>query len=271
MDEAPAAGPATTADWPDLVAELDRWGESGRTATLWWRDDDAAEACAALDDLLDLAGGVPLGLAVIPASATPALAERLAAEPRVRVLQHGWRHRNHNTPAGRKSEFPGSRSAAFAAEDLAAGHERLDRLFGSRALPVLVPPWNRFDPVLLPLLARCGIAAISTIKPRSIAPIDGVAGGIIRVNVHVDLVAWRSGRGFVGTAGALGGLVGHLRARRLGLVDDSEPTGLLTHHLVSDAATTGFLERLLARVERHPAATWTDPSEIFTSREIVAI
>ena len=29
------------AGWPDLTAELDRWGEAGRTATLWWRDDDA--------------------------------------------------------------------------------------------------------------------------------------------------------------------------------------------------------------------------------------
>ena len=27
--------------WPELMEELDAWGQDDRTAELWWRDDDA--------------------------------------------------------------------------------------------------------------------------------------------------------------------------------------------------------------------------------------
>ena len=66
--------------WSDLTQELDAWTADGRRATLWWRDDDAAEPDAALERLLALAAthGLPLALAVIPARATRALAQRLA-------------------------------------------------------------------------------------------------------------------------------------------------------------------------------------------------
>ncbi|NUB17118.1 hypothetical protein GAY28_35010, partial [Azospirillum brasilense] len=36
-DSPPRAG------WDALTAELDAWAAGGRTATLWWRDDDAVE------------------------------------------------------------------------------------------------------------------------------------------------------------------------------------------------------------------------------------
>ena len=70
------------ADWPGLSAELDAWAAAGRTATFWWRDDDATAPTPELGRLLRLAGahGAPLALAVIPAEAGPALAEALAAE-----------------------------------------------------------------------------------------------------------------------------------------------------------------------------------------------
>ena len=81
---------------------------------------------------------------------------------------------------------------------------------------MLAPPWNRFADSLLPVLAESGIGGISRIKPREAAfPIPPV----FESNVHVDLVAWRGDRGFVGETAALGGLVTHLRARRCGAVD----------------------------------------------------
>ncbi len=37
------AAPGTDADARDaLRRELDAWAEAGRTATLWWRDDDTS-------------------------------------------------------------------------------------------------------------------------------------------------------------------------------------------------------------------------------------
>src|SRR5215469_17203487 len=109
---------ARAAGWPGLAEELEHWGEAGWVATLWWRDDDAAAACAELDRLLVVAGDVPIALAVIPALADRGLAERLlSAERPVGVLQHGWRHADRAN-LGRKSEFPPERRQRAAAADL---------------------------------------------------------------------------------------------------------------------------------------------------------
>jgi hypothetical protein len=252
---------ASAARWPDLAEELERWGEAGRVATLWWRDDDAAAASAQLDRLLAVAGDVPVALAVIPALADIALSARLTqpAGSAVAVLQHGWRHTDHSD-GRRKSEFPAERSEDAAAADLVAGRVRLAELFGAAALAVLAPPWNRFDSKFLPLLAACGIGAISAAGPR---PLAWPNPGVFAVNVHVDLVAWNGDRGFVGEAAALALLVGHLRGRRLGRFDGAEPTGIMTHHLVQDSAAEAFLERLLAVTGAHPAARWLAAGEVF--------
>ena len=84
-----------TGKWPDLVAELDRWGETGHVASLWWRDDDAVAPTPELTALLQVAGAAPVALAVIPAEASPELPGFLDNAPQVAVLQHGWRHTNH--------------------------------------------------------------------------------------------------------------------------------------------------------------------------------
>jgi hypothetical protein len=251
---------ARAARWPDLVEELEHWGDAGRVATLWWRDDDAVAASAELDRLLAVANGIPIALAVIPALADTGLAARLAPrKATVTVLQHGWQHADHAV-GGRKSEFPPDRSLTAAATDLAAGRARLRELFGSKALAVLAPPWNRFDSRFLPLLAASGIGAISQAGPRSAPwPLPDV----FAVNVHVDLVAWAGNRGFVGDAAALDLVVGHLRGRRLGCYDSAEPTGIMTHHRVQDRAADTFLGRLLALTATHSAARWLGAAEVF--------
>jgi hypothetical protein len=251
---------ARAAGWPGLAEELEQWGEEGCVATLWWRDDDAAAASAALDRLLVVARDVPIALAVIPALADRGLAARLVSAPgSVGVLQHGWRHTDH-AAGGRKSEFPPERSPPAAAADLWAGRARLIELFGATALAVLAPPWNRFADRLLPLLAACGIGAISQAGPR---PGRWPLRGVFAANVHVDLVDWRGGRGFVGEDVALEQLVGHLRGRRLGFFDRAEPTGMMTHHQVQDGAAQKFLDRLLAFTIGHPAARWLAAGEVF--------
>src|SRR5690348_11322503 len=79
-------------DWDALQRELDHWARRGRKIAFWWRDDDAQIATPALDRLLELAGGfgLSLGLAVIPTGADRSLADRLARDNNIRVLQHGW-------------------------------------------------------------------------------------------------------------------------------------------------------------------------------------
>src|SRR5438067_1425761 len=134
-----------TGKWPDLVAELDRWGETGHVASLWWRDDDAVAPTPELIALLQVAGAAPVALSVIPAEA-------------------------------------------------------------SREL-----------------------------------------------------------RGFLDTAAALTGLIGHLQARRLGQVIRGTVTGILTHHLVMDRVGAGFLDRLAATVERHMAARWATTAELLAA------
>src|SRR5215469_16729635 len=202
--------------WSDLIAELDRWEAERKVATLWWRDDDAVAPTTRLSRLLSIAPTVPLSLAVIPAAVEPELAEWLGSCPRpapnaaVHVLQHGWRHFNH-VRTGKKSEFPADRPRAGVLFDLTAGCERLNALFGARARPVLVPPWNRFDNSFLVLLARCGLTAISRAQPREVA----WPSSVNEVNIHADLVSWTGNRGFVGEEAALRGVVEHLKARRL--------------------------------------------------------
>ncbi len=258
MNDLPGVDAVTTAEWPDLVDELDRWGLAGRVAILWWRDDDAVTVTPQLGDLLRLAGEVPVALAVIPALARPELATALRGRPQVGVLQHGWQHANR-ARHGKKSEYPEGRSASVVAAEIGAGRARLKALFGGRALAALVPPWNRFAGEFLPLLSGNGIAGISTM----VSP-DGAAlpPGLVAIDVHVDLVAWQGDRGFIGTAAALGGLVGHLRATRLGAAASAGPIGILTHHLIMDGPTAAFLDRLIALTRAHAAAHWATAGEL---------
>src|SRR5215204_6299118 len=123
MTYMPRLPAGTAADWPDLAAELDRWGEAGRVAALWWRDDDAVAATPELARLLRLAGPAPMALAVIPALAGPDLAEALCGAPAIAVLQHGCRHANH-ARSGKKSEYPQDRPAAAVAGEMASGRGR---------------------------------------------------------------------------------------------------------------------------------------------------
>jgi hypothetical protein len=249
---------AMTAGWPDLADELDRWGMVGRVAMLWWRDDDAVTVTPQLGKLLRIARDVPVALAVIPVLARPDLATALHGMPLVAVLQHGWQHANRAS-RGKKSEYPQGRCPAAVGAELGAGQARLRAMFGRCAVPALVPPWNRFAGEFLPLLPANGIAGISTmVSPGGAA----LPPGLVAIDVHVDLVAWRADRGFIGTAAALSGLVGHLRASRLGAAESAGPIGILTHHLIMDGPTAAFLDRLIELTRTHEAVHWATAAEL---------
>jgi hypothetical protein len=257
--------------WRELESELDAWGQAKRIATFWWRDDDAVEPTPALERLLALAGDreAPLALAVIPARASRALADRLDGEAaRLSVLQHGFSHANYAPEAEKRAELGPHRPPEAQREELARGQAMLAALFEERAVPVLVPPWNRVSKDLVPLLPGLGFRGLSTHTPRRQAsPVKG----LIQCNTHLDVLRWRPERAFVGEEAALNVLLGHLRARRLAGAppdagsrpDPGEPSGILTHHLVMDTAAWDFTARLLELLTGHPAARWEEAREAF--------
>jgi hypothetical protein len=223
--------------WQALGDELARWQDDGRTPDLWWRDDDAVDASAALDRLIEIhrTTGAPLALAVVPAQATPVLAERLAGEPGIDVLQHGYAHIDHATATEKKIELGLQRPAMLVLGELGTGWLAMERLFGRRALSVLVPPWNRIAPALVPTLPEIGYRGLSTFGSRRRAePVRGLR----QINTHVDLVDWKGGRGFVGEEMAIDSLLRALIRARSG---DGEPVGLLSHHLAMDDRAWDFL------------------------------
>lgn len=246
--------------WDDLDRELDAWRAAGKTATFWWRDDDAVAPTLALDRLLDFhrRHRIPVALAVIPARAEPALAVHLAGAPDVTVVQHGWAHLNHAPPGRPKAELGADRPVAFVLGELARGMIALDRLFGASWLKMLVPPHNRIVPELARALPQAGYSGLSTHNPRR-----GTIPGLVQVNTHIDIMEWTTTRAFLGEAPSLALAVAHLAARREGRVDAAEPTGLLTHHLAHDEAAWAFTDRFLARTAAHPTTRYLDPRAIF--------
>jgi hypothetical protein len=247
--------------WSDLIAELDCWQEAGATATFWWRDDDAVDATPQLNLLLRHAGTIPLALAVVPGLASRSLAEELGRHPSVVVLQHGWRHANH-APSG-ANEYPATRSVEEVSQELLDGRRALRALFGQQAIAVFAPPWHGFDACFLPLLPRHGLAAISRKGPRT-----GLfaADGVLQANAHMSPIKWSMPPSFDCDDRYLGQVIDHLRGRRLARYDPSEPTGLLTHHLVQDDRSWAFISRFVAAVSGHPACQWIDARNIFALR-----
>lgn len=259
---APGGARYDAAPWDALARELDAWAAAGRCATLWCRDDDACRATAALERLLAVIGParIPLALATIPAALDLSLADVVAAHPLVTVVQHGYAHRNHAPVGERSCELGVHRGLRACVDELGRGREVLAETFGGRFLPVLVPPWNRIHPDVVAALPDAGLAGLSTFGPR---PRRAAAAGLVQCNTHVDLIAWRSGRTFIGAARAVGRLVEHLAARRAHAVDATEPTGLLTHHLDSGPEAWAFLEVLFGRTREHPGAQWLDARSAF--------
>ncbi|MBY5893563.1 polysaccharide deacetylase family protein [Rhizobium ruizarguesonis] len=239
--------------WDPLRRELDRWQAAGRVARFWLRDDDAVEPTLALEMLMALAGEneVPLMLAVIPGLTGEALAVRLGEEADVAVAVHGWSHKNHAGLKAKKQELGGERPTEVVLSELREGFLLLQRLHPARFLPVLVPPWNRIDAALIPALPGLGFAALSVYGRAK------QGGPMPLLNTHVDIIDWHGTRGGRSEAELVTELVAELRDRFAG---SDEPIGVLTHHLVHDAAAWDFLSALFAVTGGHPAVRWSSAS-----------
>jgi hypothetical protein len=246
--------------WQVLDDELRAW--HCRDVTLWWRDDDACAASPRLARLLAIARGhrVPVAIAAVPAAVDKSLVDALAASDVAAVIQHGYAHRNHAPAGERSAELGAHRPLDERLGELSAGTDALAKLFGRRFRPVLVPPWNRIAADLIVALPATPLCALSCFGSRSSA---APAPGVVQANTHVDPIAWRRGRAFIGVDETLARIVAHLRARREARVDADEPTGLLTHHLAFDDAMFEFVDALCARTLRHPHVRWLGVDEVF--------
>lgn len=250
-----------------LLDELDAWKDAGKTAEFWWRDDDAAEPSVELDRLLLLSDrfGAPCGLATVPAKTGEPLRKGLSHASHVWVLQHGYAHKNHAPSGAGAWELGSHRPKSVVLEELRQGMLKLTQLFKARFVPVLVPPWNRMDPELLPYLPVMGFRGLSASYKKG--RVRGAAE--LRVaDAHCDVLHWKEKPAvrFSGTEKCLKLLVEHLHDKRVGEADATEPTCLLTHHQVMDAAAWEFVEKLFAATSDHPAAAWISPADIWPSK-----
>ena len=258
------SGQSADAHWAALRTELDHWQAAGRTATFWWRDDDAGEMADQLDRLLILRKKADIGLALatVPTRLDDRFRSRMAEEASVAVLQHGYSHHNFATNGERKIELDASRPAEYVIAELAVGMQTLASLSGWA--PVLVPPWNRIAPHLVPPLPELGFRGLSGLGPRQR---PNALSGLRQNNVHIDPIDWRGREGppraFVGTGRAIAAVVEHLAARRAGIADAEEATGLMTHHLIQDDDTWRFVEQFIAQTKSHPATKWLAANDVF--------
>jgi peptidoglycan/xylan/chitin deacetylase (PgdA/CDA1 family) len=236
-----------------IVGELDRWQQAGKVAQFWLRDDDAVEPAAALDRLLDISAAfsVPLTLAVIPAHTGEALVERLRREPLSSVAVHGWSHRNHAGLGEKKQELGRHRPAQDVLSELKRGFDQLTALYGERFVPMLIPPWNRIDAALVPQLAGLGYRALSVYGPERQAALP-------LINTHADVMDWHGTRGGRDPQA----LAVEIAVRLKHMFDHGGAMGLLTHHLVHDAAVWDFMTALFKATAHHPACRWTPVADI---------
>ena len=243
-------------NWTLLDDELALWREQGLTLSLWWRDDDAVEPTPQLDRLIALSEqlGLPVHLAIIPRDATKALARRCALTAHIIPVIHGWSHSSHAPATEKKAEFGAHRPLTDLITDAERGLNLLTELFPETLAPIFVPPWNRITPDLAPELARLGYGALSTFTPRSARD---AAPGLEQINTHLDPIDWKGNRSLVDPHRLITQVANDLQNRRTGATDNTEPYGVLTHHLVHDDAIWRFTQTLITRLLTGPAQAWT--------------
>ncbi len=264
-------------NWKSLDDELALWSQQGRKATFWWRDDDACSSTAELETLLRISEefSVPVSLAIVPDKLEDDLCVQLSGVSRISVLQHGYAHNSHAPAAEKKAEYGAHRPVDAMLHELEHGRTLLQHAFGDQFLSVLVPPWNRYSIELLPLLSGRGFRGLSAMWARFDNPLSmqnqpfskrqsvPAVSRFLQVNTHIDPVAWRFDRGFIGENDALGQLVCHLRLRREFPQLGDEPTGLLSHHLDQTESVWEFCRRFADKINIDDNCCWLSAGDIW--------
>ena len=145
-------------------------------------------------------------------------------------------------------------------QELLESLDLIEKGFGPRALPVLVPPWNRIPSALASRLPELGYKGLSTWKP---CKPHAAPEGLVLVNTHLDPIDWRRGRAPKSEHAVATALLRKLRWRRKHADRALEPLGLLTHHLLWGPALENTIVQLLALTRSHPAASWVSARSAF--------
>jgi hypothetical protein len=134
---------------------------------LFFRDDDAGWATAALGAMIDLfdAHDCPVDLAVIPAVLDDPTANQLNrwrhGNARIGLHQHGYAHVNHEPTSARKCEFGAARPIDRQCADIMIGRDRMAGMLGETDA-IFTPPWNRCSPETVARLGDMGFAMFSS-------------------------------------------------------------------------------------------------------------
>ncbi|KAB7616008.1 polysaccharide deacetylase [Amylibacter sp. SFDW26] len=242
-------------DWHLLEAEIELWHEANLTLPFWWRDDDAIEPSAKLDQLIEIAtqADIPVHLAIIPKFATRALCVQSEQTQYIIPVTHGWSHQSHAKDGEKNAEFGSSRPIEDSVQDLIMGADRMSDLFGRNMKSMFVPPWNRINPDLFEHLKAIGYDVLSTYLPRKA---KYATSKIEHINTHIDPICWKNTRSIVQIDILLNNIVSLLVDRRLGKTDNTEPLGLLTHHLVHDDAIWQFTKEFITIMRKAPIAAF---------------
>jgi hypothetical protein len=241
----------TTINWQPLTEEFQHWQDADLILPFWWRDDDAVEPTPQFETLIAITTefDMPCHLAVIPKFATSALAKRVSAATQIIPIVHGWAHISHAPEGHKNTEFGASRPIEDCATDAIFGLQRLIDLFGNRLNRMFVPPWNRINPELGEHLVAVGYNSLSTYAPRTNR---FAAPDLAQINTHLDPILWRGDRSLIAPKMLVAQTVALMQDRRLGHTDNTEPFGLLTHHLVHDDAIWDFVKQFLSIMLKGP-------------------
>jgi predicted glycosyltransferase len=230
----------------ELRENLELARAEGREVRIFFRDDDIDEDEESLVRLLDLflAHGAPLNLAVIPDLLSDATVKRLLTRElwipeSLGLIQHGWRHTNHE-PEGRKCEFGISRSLAEKFNDIARGKSRLEEAFGPRFYPAFTPPWNRCTQDTFGVLDELGFVVFS--KDRGKEPVQGHR--FQEISTTLDLYRWKGEPALQSPDVLVKSLIDQLWKL--------DTIGILLHHKVMNVAALTFLDQLLHELRRCP-------------------
>ena len=261
-----------------LKSELNEWQDIGKTATFWWRDDDACHPAASLAQLLKISDKhqVPLALAAIPRGLDRRVINSIASTSTVTVLQHGYSHINYAPENQKKMELGLARPLDIVCTELQEGRKVLQKEFDKQFHPVLVPPWNRIANEIIQELPQLGFDGYSvfgvvgsnqthdnTSNEKRIQQVADAQTLFVQANVHVDIIDWRNTRRTFPFDEIVAQIVVHLQARRSGNASIDEATGFMTHHLVHDEQAWAFINGLFDCCHQYQSVKWLDSRAVF--------
>ena len=230
----------------ELRENLELLQAEGKEVRIFFRDDDIDEDEETLIRLLDLflSHGAPLNLAIIPdllsdATVRQLLMRELWIPESLGLIQHGWRHTNHEQE-GRKCEFGISRSLADQFNDIARGKSRLEKAFGPRFYPAFTPPWNRCTEDTFGVLDELGFVVFS--KDQGKEPVEGHR--FQEISTTLDLYRWKDGATLKPADEIVPALISQMR--------ELDRVGILLHHKVMDDTAFTFLDQLLKELRHCP-------------------